>query len=317
MRCTVPLLAWSLAAAPCLAAELTIEADLEFAHERQGDTTASEATFDEVGFVVTGAQWELETGIKYKSSGGRGLAVEEVALRLGASETIPWLVQLGRTMVPFGEYDAQFIEDPLIVNVGETDADAVSLGFEGERVGLSATLYRGDFYGNGDLDFVLAAAAQASPALRFGASWSSDVGESVELRELRRDVLEANPLAAEPADGVQGLAASVTVETGRWMLHLESVTALESFPAGALAGGSLRPGAWNLEYALRPAPRWELAWRLEASHELPDSPGRQYGMAVSWTHSEYVTVTAEYLRGSFEGAGPDLDLLGLKFALAY
>lgn len=295
--------------------DLLLEGDLEFARESRGGEASAEAVFDEVGVTIGAGAWELETGLKYDSAGGGRLVIEEGSLRLGGGEGLPWFLRAGRTSVPFGEYDARFIEDPLVVNAGETIADALMAGYAGERLEAAAAIFRGK--SGGDPDYALVLKLSPSGRLAAGVSWSSDVREAVELRELRQDAREA---ALSPADGsrpADGLAAFARFDAGSFLLYGEGVLALAPLPPGLIAAGELRPAAWNAEFALRPAPRWEVAARAEGGRDLPGVPARQFGLAASWSGSRHLAVTAEYLRGAYAGDEPARHLAGLKFALSY
>jgi hypothetical protein len=297
----------------------TIETDIEFAIEDQGDETTSEITFDEVGVAVEGEWWQAEAGIKYDSEGNRGLIIEEGAVQLGGTEQWPWFVQAGRTIVPFGEYDSRFVEDPLVTAVGETDGDAVIFGFDNESIQVPIGVFTGEVADDGDIDFVASVKIGALDRMTFGISWSSDVHESEELQEIHQDLLEetgSEEGSAEGEDSVDGFGFFVSLEMDKLAVQLEYVSALESFAPGFLDEEELDPSAWNLEVAVSPGERWELASRLEASYDLPDNPDWQYGLAASYRLAEYATVSGDYLRGDFDDE-PDRNLASIQLTLEY
>jgi hypothetical protein len=293
--------------------DLVVEADLELVAEDQGGETAGEITFDEVGVVLEGAWWQLETGIKWESEGDRGVLVEEVSLEVGDEERWPGFARAGRTVVPFAESDSRFIEDPLTVVLGETDDDTVVLGYRGERLEASVSAYPGELAGDGDLDFAASLIAEVSGGWSLGLSWTSDLTEAVELRELRDEFREEDPSVSAPTDVVRGIAGFVSRKWDRVLARWELVTAIEEFAAGHLDEGAVRPSAASLELTLRVSERWALSGRAETSSELAGHPERQMGLAASGELSDFVTATGEYLHGSFDGE-PDRDAVALMLA---
>jgi hypothetical protein len=294
---------------------LGFDADLEFAHERQGDETANELTLDEVGIRAAREWWEAETSIKYQSE-GRGLVVEEGSLKLGATETLPWFSIAGRTGLPFGESETRFGEDPIAVALGEQFEDTLILGFDNDEWEIAAGAFRTELSLH-DVGVSMSARFAGGSPWAVGVSWTSELGEAAEVRELRRERADELILSGPPRDSVAGLGAAASFDVERGAAMLEVVAALEDFEAGVLEPAAGRPVAWNAETSFRLAPRWEITARFEASDDLPESPARQAGIAAAYVLSEIIRISAEYLRGDFRGEVPDLDLIGAKVAFEY
>ena len=70
---------------------------------------------------------------------GDGIDIDEAAIRLGNTENYPVFLQAGKYVVQFGIYESMFITDSETKNLGETNAGAVSLGFE--DYGIVASVY--------------------------------------------------------------------------------------------------------------------------------------------------------------------------------
>lgn len=298
--------------------EIGIEADLELLYESHGPETAGEITFDEVVFTLNGEWWEAEAGIKYETEGDKGIVVEEVVLQIGGTEDLPWLVQVGRLVLPFGEYDSQFIEDPLALILGEIDDETIVLGFETDRLRIAAGAFRGEHNGDGDLDGAASVNLEVIEGLEAGISWTSDLGESVEMREWRQGFAAKYGLPAQPDESrVVGLAGSTSFEAGPSFGRLGYLTAVRPVAAGLLSAAGIQPSAWCLETGLFLAEKWRLAIRWEVAHELPEAPDKQYGLAFTHELLEQVTVTGEYLRGVFGGTFPDRDLVGLMVSFEF
>jgi hypothetical protein len=49
------------------------------------------------------------------------LTVDEGFIALGAEEDLPFYLEAGKTVVPFGNYETRFITDPLPLEPGETN----------------------------------------------------------------------------------------------------------------------------------------------------------------------------------------------------
>ena len=241
-------------------------------------------------------------------------------------------MQGGRTVLPFGEYDSMFIEDPLVAVVGETDEDSVILGYESEVATIALGGFRAELPGSDDVELAASAGVTLWEKLRVGVSWSSSLGEAVEMRDLRKEFLleqarerdeegggeDGEDMAAEsPASEVHGLGFLIALDLGYLYAQAETVAAVESFPAGHLDDRRLRPLAWNLEVLARPIDRWELGVRYEAAHDLPGNPRRQYGAAISFEICPYAALTVDYLHGEQEKGEPDRHLVGAKLALEY
>lgn len=331
-------LAWSLSLAPAAARPAGIAADdlerdegeadeaallpwgfelgaeLETAYERQAHEAASEFTFDEVDCGWSGDWLHLELGIKYDTESDRGLRVEDAALRVEDDERWPIFVALGRQVLPFGRFETRFIEDPLVAVAGEIDDAALVLGFAGDWGEFTLGGFEGEHAPANALDGVLSLLFRPQPRLSLGASWTLDLGEVVELRELRAERQEDGEAAAEDALAVPALSLSIAREGQTWSWQVEGVAALAAFAGGALDAERVQPGALNLELVHRLTPRWELATRVEAATELPGAPELQVGVAGSFAPTAYLSITAEALRGDF-AKEPDRTLLSLQITL--
>lgn len=303
---------------------LGVEADLEVTSERQGGDGVTEITFDEVQLTLERAWGRIEAGIKYETEGNKGVLVEEALFRLGGTDRWPWFVQIGKSVLPFADFDALFISDPLTVVVGETDQGAVVAGYESDAVEASVAAYRPDPPGDDDPKYTVSARVTALGPLRLGLSLSSDLGQSVELREIRDDRLEEiigpgkfldDELFSD--DGVVGFGGSASFETGRVLAQLAHVAAGRTFRSGLLGETGLRPSAWNLEVGVHAAGAWLLAARVETSRDLPEHPKLQFGVAASYEVSEHVRAAAELLQGTFDGDEPNRGLAALQLAFQF
>lgn len=301
-----------------------LEADLEYEYEDFGNEATSEFTFDNVEVSLDGEWWSGEIGIKYQTDQGSALKVEAASLRIGGTQRWPWFSVVGRTVVPFAEFDALFVTDPMTMVVGETDEDAIIVGLADDSLEGATAIFRGPSEAK-DPGIVASASIRAAEDVRVGLGWSSDLTRSAELREIHEDRIDDRlSQGADPEelggsttawDPVMGLGASLSIERGELLLQLAHVTALESFDPGYLKNGIARPAAWNFEVGVRPMPRWLLAGRLETSHDLPQNPTTQYGAAVEYRMAEPVGIALEYLRGESSGGDPARNLVAFQLSL--
>jgi len=312
-----------------------LEADLEFIYEEEGNTDTNEFTFDEVTLTFDSEWLRAEASIKYETEGKKGVIVEEAWARLGGNAVCPWFVQAGRTVLPFGEYESLFIDDPLVAVVGETDEDSIVLGYENDWAEVALGAFETDLPESGNVEFAAGAKVSIVEYLTAGVSWSSSLGESVELRDIHREYAweqaqealaeededaedEPQEIVPPPVpDTVGGLAFFATLDLESVFVHAEYVSALESFVPEHLDDMKCRPRAWNLEFAVRPLERWTVATRYESASELPETPETQYGVAISYELCGYATATTDFLHAEYGGGAPDCELVGVKLELEY
>ena len=169
-----------------------------------------------------------------------------------------------------------------------------------------------------------------------GVSYTSNLGGSDELRETINAALiefeESEPEEGEESDEeidpalvrealraseVDGWGAFLTIEYGAFSAALETIAAIDRFDTGLLDDRSRKPSAWNSEIAWQPGEQWRFAGRLEGSDDLPFNPETQYGVAVLYGLSEYITLAADYLHGEFPDGEPDRDLASFQVGLRY
>jgi hypothetical protein len=321
-----------------------LEADLEYVYESQGGTSADEVSFDEVGLLFDGGWGEAALGISYESGQGGGTTVEEAWIRLGGVASAPWFLQAGRSELPFGEHDSEFNEDPLVTVLGEIEEDAIVAGYASGRIEAAIGAFRTDLARNDSVGLVVSVVVSPRDGLELGASWTSHLGESLELQDLYRerqreiraeeteeDALEEDAEAADslespadppespspPPEDLPGCSVFVAADAGPLRFYAEYLAALESFDAGVLDDRRRKPSAWVVESGWRPIERCEVALRYEEADALPDNPDRQYGVALILELTDWATLTVEALHGDFPDDEPDRTLYGARVGFLY
>ncbi len=183
--------------------------------------------------------------------------IDQAFIRLGDEDTLFHLIA-GRLYVPFGKFETNLVSDPLTLELGETRASALQVGF------ASDGLY-GAFYGfNGDVD----EADRGDRIHRFGAelgyrietdAYALDLGagyidsiadsDGLSGADLDGDGSEGDLIGTGLTERVGGIAAHAALTLGRWTFIGEYVGAEQAFSAADLSfwGGGAQPTAWNVE----------------------------------------------------------------------
>lgn len=255
--------------------------------------------------------------------------LDEGTLTLGGTENFPFFLVGGRFYIPFGMYNSHFITDPLTLELGETRESSVMVGFANNMFELQAGVFNGDvsqsrthdtingFYGC--VNVTIPPKWLRGLELSGGVSITSNIADSDNLQDL------INPfLGGRIDDLVPGLGAWLSATYGMFTLELEYIGALTDLEAGELVfdgsclGKRSAPKAWNVELAVRPMEKLELAARYGGNDEIPGGidpaiaaaglplqafiPKTQYGAVASYNIWGPITVSLEYLFNIFENA---------------
>ncbi|MEE8574249.1 MAG: LbtU family siderophore porin, partial [Thermodesulfobacteriota bacterium] len=211
-------------------------------------------------------------------------------------------VAAGRMYVPFGAFNSHMISDPMTVDLGETGESSVMLGFEHQYVSIFAGVFNGhvdeaddrefrdDFYG----------AVNITPieGVSVGAYYISNIAES------DSDITGHEAAGTTMMSQVAGVGGYVSLEFGPIMAEGEYLAATEDFHSADLDangdGKGDHPKTWNLELAVAPHERIEVAARYEGSDEFFGFPDSRYGGAVSVSLFPNVGLALEFLYSDFE-----------------
>jgi hypothetical protein len=252
--------------------------------------------------------------------------LDEGTITLGGTENFPFSLIAGKFYIPFGMFNSHFITDPLTLELGETRETSVLVGFTNEMFELKAGAFNGDvsqsrthdtinsYYGCANI--TIPPKWLGGVELSGGVSYTNNIAESDNLQDL------INPaLGARIDDLVPGLGAWLSASYGMFTLELEYIGALGEFESGELLfdgsheGKRSAPKAWNVELAVRPMEKLELAARYGGSDEIRGGidpaipaagvsleafiPKSQYGAVASYNIWGPITVSLEYLFNIF------------------
>jgi hypothetical protein len=252
--------------------------------------------------------------------------LDEGTLTLGGTEDFPFFLVAGKFYIPFGMFNSHFITDPLTLELGETRETSVMVGFANDMFELKAGAFNGDvsqsrthdtinsFYGC--VNVTIPPKWLRGVELSGGVSYTNNIAESDNMQDL------INPLLGGRVDDlVPGLGAWLSASYGMFTLEMEYIGTLDDFEAGELVfdgshvGKRSAPKAWNVELAVSPMERLELAARYGGSDEIRGGidpaiagaglpleafiPKSQYGVVASYNIWGPITVSLEYLFNIF------------------
>lgn len=273
--------------------------------EDEGATPTVEAVFEVTVFpwLIGEFVFEAEYDSGYFARTDEGLIAIE-------SET--WGLKIGRQYLPFGEYYSHFVSGPLL-EFGETRATSLIADHSfNDNLEVAAFIFDSDFdnaSGSDSYDWGLAFEyVSGNEAIRFGASYLSDVAEADER------LLEEHVYTYQQR--VSAWSAYALIGFDHFELTAEIVRAnstLKPFAAPVLEAEpeedeeseeedikGFKPSAYNLELAYFPQPRLQFAVRIEHSDQLEDEPEWRYGVSATWRVGKHFGLSLDYLYGEYK-----------------
>ena len=248
-------------------------------------------------------------------------------ISIGNTERFPLYVEAGKLYPPFGNFESEFITDPVALEIGETRESAAKLGGAFGPVELSLTAFNGDVSeadeGNDHIESLVGAVSISDEAENFGlaagASYATNLADSDGLTDQLTVANQVN-------DSVSGLNVWANFSACPFCLLAEYVGATQQFDAGDLAfsgGEKARPRAWNLEAALALSSALTVACKYEHAHDVYDwQPESRWGAAITYRFFEgdpaAAILSLEYLRDKFEtDANDEVDSVTLQLAIEF
>ena len=245
-------------------------------------------------FVALGAEIDdrLSASISFLyEQGDTDLEVDEATINYASGV---WRARAGQQYLPFGVFNSHFISDPLTLELGETRATALLAGYKNELFSVSGFVFNGNadrIGGENHLDdWGLSLVLSPTEGVSLGGSYLADLADTDAELLGEDDNLWGRRVAA--------WSAFVVLGGGNFELAGEYLGGVRSFRGGVHDGR--RPAAWNVEGMYAVAKNIEVAVRYEGSQDFFDQPKNQYGSSVSWSPREQVSLSVEYLRGTFD-----------------
>ncbi len=178
--------------------------------------------------------------------------VDEGTITLGNVDRFPVLLIAGRMYVHFGAYYSNMIADPLTLELGETNTDAVQI--IAEKNGFYGTVYcfNGDTDETGKDDGIKTyglnggySMSNDTMSVEFGIDWLNNIADSGELA----DYIATTSNTID--DQVSGIGVHGSMEFQRYTFICEYLAALDNFALGEVdfRGQGAQPESYNVELA--------------------------------------------------------------------
>jgi hypothetical protein len=286
-------------------------------YEKHGGPANTDTYLDSISGALRWVPFYGVTGLyegSYDLHNSDGYTVDEATLTLGAVATEPWYITIGRTALPFGEFNSHFREDPTTQVLGEIQGTEVAGGYQTDAFELTLACRAGadwspSYSWIGNLTFSPLEDTDA------GLFYTTDITQSYEIKKLINDAQADDP--ALHNSEVRGAGAFFALQKDRYSIDFEIIAALDRFEPGLLTPSAQRPWAWNFEATVRPRIPWEVGFRLERSSGMPDSPETQFGVETTYSFGPHAAVSLEYLHGCSGNNSSDRDLVTAGFLLRW
>jgi len=294
-----------------------VQAGASAYRERQSETKVKDSSIDgldlEFLYELTD-RLNTQVLVNYEFDGTKRVFFEEVFAHYDFIEDGPWFIEAGRMEMPFGEYNSNFVEDPLTQVIGETYDGGAVFGYEDDALEVVVAGFKGDF----EKANVLASVNfSQNDNLETGIYFSDNIGEAIELRDIQREALLEDEDGELVPNSVPGAGAFVAWNIHPFLIDIEFITALDSFHPGLLEDDRRQPRAANVEIAFNHWKRWQFATRLETSKYLPESPKWQYGVAASYGITENLILTGNYLRAEYREEPSKRNLIQIELIFEF
>lgn len=296
------------------------------ANEDYSGKDSNDVTLATVELALDAAIHDLvhaQVVLLYEDNGGTPLDVDSATLTIGNTERFPVYLTAGRMGVPFGHFESNLVSDPLTLEMAETYATAVQVGFEVRGFYGSTYAFNGDAKEANSDDTIDQFGANLGFAME-NDTLSLDVGvsliNSMENSGLISDTFsEDDNEDGEPdvditnmRDHISGIGAYGVLGFSGFSLIGEYVGALDDFAVGELAfrGMGAQPAAWNVElgYTLALADKETtvaLAWQGTDEALGLGLPQDRYLAALSVGIFDNTALSLEWLHDEDYDTGDD------------
>jgi len=285
----------------------------------------------ELGIDANISEWS--TGhILFKYEDGTNLRVDEGTITLGNRDKSPLYLTAGKMYVPFGNFASNMISDPLTLNLGETNEDAVLVGFEKEGFYGATYAFNGDVKEIGKDNLIRGVGAtlgygfeQEHVSLDTGLGWNSNIADSNGITDGLNNLGAENAIAGQ----IGGISAHLVYNHNSYGLIAEYTAATESFAAANLdfRGQGAKPKAWNLELSHTTeimGRETTFAIGYQGSNEalalgLPEA---RYMGSLGFSLMDYTSLAFEYIHDedyevSDGGTGNDAQSVTMQLAVEF
>ncbi len=203
--------------------------------------------------------------------------IDEGYLTLGGSDTVPIYLKAGKMYVPFGNFESNFISDPLTLEIGETRESAVQFGVSYRGIDLSTYFFNPDIDENRDSNADIIKSWGATLSVEFGNSSEKESGSeakpeyankvlnvlpeetslNIQISYINnisdgdsfKDAMSDNDWGSSVKDYVGGFHAFLMAEFFSFNFIAEYLSAVDDFDQTDFGeiGKKFQPETWNFE----------------------------------------------------------------------
>lgn len=231
--------------------EVEISGSEDFAGDETSDIDLAAVELDIHGQINEWSSAHLL--LKYEErENDDDLFVDEGTITLGNVDEFPVLFIAGRMYIHFGAYYSNMVADPLTLELGETNVDAVQFVVEHNGFYGTAYLFNGDTDETGKDDGIKTyglnsgySMSNDTMSVEVGLDWLSNIADSGGLS----DYISTTSTTIE--DQVSGLSAHGSMEFQNYTFICEYLAALDDFGLGEVDfnGDGAKPVSYNVEAA--------------------------------------------------------------------
>ncbi|MBF0197213.1 MAG: LbtU family siderophore porin [Planctomycetes bacterium] len=288
-------------------------------HSKEADTSDITLATLEVSFAAQLSEFlKADLAFLYEEDDTEEFTVDVGTLTLGGTESFPYYLAIGKTYLPFGQYNSNFVSDPLTLELGESNQSLAAIGWTNDQIDLQVGLFNGDVdaqaandEGGKIDDFFASFTYEVNSIFSLGLSYVSDMGETDSLQDTVNEMITS--LAY---DDPAGIGVNLNLSYEKFDLIAEHLTAVDDFNAGTLTAEEAKPEATNLEVAYHQSEALTFAAKYERSEDVPEQPTSQYGIASSHSCGDHLSFGLEYLYGKYENDNTR-SLVTLQIAVEY
>lgn len=269
-----------------------IEVEAGFNHTDAGDESDITLATLELG-IGHAVNDNVDGYVLFLYEDGEDITIDQAVINLHATDKLD--IAAGRMYVPFGNFDSMMVSDPLTLEVGETQEEALQLGFSnGAGLGGTVYVYKDDEDASEKIDDFGLNIAYKSERFAAGMSYISDVN----------DKSDAN-------NDASGLGVYAKGSFGK------STVIAEHIQVDNTAAGE-KPEATNLEFGFNLGGDRTIALALQETNDAVSLglPEKAIGIAYSMPVYEQTSFAAEYMKNN-QYDGSDESVVTLQLAYVF
>ena len=215
------------------------------------------------------------------------IAVDEAIVTINPKENFS--IAAGRMYVPFGHFDSNMVSDPLTLEIGETQEEAIQLGFLTGNISTAIYAFKDDEDSSDKIDDFGVNFDYETEAFSAGLSYITDVNDKSDVSQ-----------------SAKGLAVHAKGSFGRTTLIAEHLT----------VDTGNKPSASNLELGIDLGADRILAFALQKTKDAAalDLPEKSFGIAYGMPIYDSVGFAAEVVNNeAYDGSDDTVVTLQLAY----